>query len=41
MATDNPTGGGTAVALNDYEQVLLEHRALCGLLGQLEERSGR
>ena len=25
---------------NDYEQVVLEHRALCGLLGQLEEGRG-
>ena len=28
-------------ASNDYEQVLLEHRSLCGLLGLLEEGSGQ
>ena len=27
-------------ASNDYEQVVLEHRALCGLLGLLEEGRG-
>jgi hypothetical protein len=27
-------------AANDFEQVTLEHRALCGLLGQLEEGRG-